>query len=99
MIIHRFDDYEIYPLNLPQREFEDHNLHYLYSELEKASTSLFVTESNECSVEILEVAGPSTDSCVAKEKQTRLLVNRISTLDELKNSLQVIELAFKIASI
>jgi hypothetical protein len=63
--IHSFDGYETYPLNLPHREFEEHDLHFLHSELEKASKSLFATESNECSVEVLEVVGASTAICVA----------------------------------
>lgn len=95
---HRFDGYEAYPLNLTS---DESSLQYLHSELERRLPSLFVTESSKCSVEVLEaIYAPNTSHVAAMENpdstrslqpagQTTLLANFLSTLNELKDILQV----------
>ena len=95
----RFDGYEAYPLNL---SLEESSLQYLHSELERRLPSLFVTESSKCSVEVLEaIYAPNTCHVPNMEEpdsagnlqpagQTTLLANFLSTLNELKDTLQVI---------
>ena len=95
---HRFDGYETYPLNL---SFEESSLRYLHSELEKRLPSLFVTDSSKCSVEVLEtIYAPNnchdadmeeSDSAgsLRLASHPTLLVNFLSTLNELKDTLQV----------
>lgn len=85
-----FDRFEAYPLNLPRQELGEQNLQYLQSELEKRSSSLFVTESNECSVEVSIEEKSDSRSKQNEVDESKLLIDCLSTFNELKKVLGVI---------
>ena len=102
-----FDGYETYPLNLLQSKIEHRNFKWLYTELEKISPSLFVTEGNECRVDALEAINvnsthPVTDIETPGFAETRNSVyqiqfpaSHISSLSQLKDTLKVNETTFE----
>ena len=100
---HNFNDYELYPLNLCSLTVEENDVRYLHSELEKASSSLFVKNSDECQVEVFEAVTVSSNTYIKsleesastkddkRLNQKKLLSTNISSLDEMQDVLRVCE--------
>ncbi len=96
-----FDGYELYPLNLCCPTVEEKDLQHLRSELEKASPSLFVENSNDCRVGVFEAIFESSEHHIRsleesvstreedRPNQKKLLSTTISSLDEMQDTLRV----------
>lgn len=95
------DSNELYPLNLRCPTVKVNDLRYLYSQLEKASPSLFVKNSNDCRVGVFEAVISSSQSHIRNSEesvstshkdetgQKKFFSTGISSLNEMQDTLKV----------
>lgn len=98
---HDFDGYKIYPLNQRRPMVERLDLQYLHSELERTSPLLFVDNSNDCEVGVVEAISVASDPHLSISKksagirdedgcsQQKIMSTCISSLRELHDVLRV----------
>ena len=99
---HDFDGYELYPLSLRCPRFEEEeDLQRLHSELERASPSVFVDDSDDCQVGVFEAILASSERSTRNLEQStptshegrlhqeKLSYTCISSLREMKDTLRV----------
>ena len=104
---HDFSGHELCTSNLRSPRVEEYDLQYAYSELEMASSSLFVDSQDDCKVEVFETLNVSSSDHsksfkrsgstenTNKLNQKRFLPTNVSTPYEMQTLLKARNLPFK----
>lgn len=99
-----FNEYERYSLNLRCSIIDEDDLQYFHAELEKAFSSLFVKNSNDCQMRIFEVVSASFQRHIREAEESELtrddnrsnqkkfLTTDISSFIEIQDILKMIKL-------